>query len=190
MSDAPSPPPSRADRKAAARNRILTAAARAVRDHGAEGVGVAAVMREAGLTHGTFYAHFASKEDLVAQAIGHAAETFLADLAARARTRGVAAAYLDPAHVEDRGEGCAVAALGPEASRMEGDVFEAMAAHVERSIATVQDLLGDPPRATAIAGFATVLGGLILARAATDPGQRDEILAACRDALTGREDRT
>jgi TetR/AcrR family transcriptional repressor of nem operon len=192
--------PKRAQRKEETRRRVLDVAARAVRRHGPAGVSVAAIMREAGLTHGTFYAHFASKDDLVAAAIEHAAVTFRAKLWAEAKAlartepiaRHLGAAYLSPRHATDRAGGCFIAALGPEMTRASAPVAGAFARGVEGSIAMIQAALdeaeGPDPghRARAAASLATAVGGLIIARAAPDEASRDAILQACRDRLAER----
>src|SRR6187397_2688684 len=110
-------------KKEETRERILRAAARAIRKHGYEGVGVAEVMKEAGLTHGGFYAHFRSREEMVASAIGHAgkqsAASLLHSMDARRKKgasplRALVDTYLSVAHMDGTESGCVVAALGSE----------------------------------------------------------------------------
>lgn len=192
-----------ADRgKAASRERILEAAAAAIRRHGPSGVSVASVMQDAGLTHGAFYAHFPSKEALVAEALGHAGERFHARLLDAAegldgveRLTRMAETYLSAEHVADTAGGCAIAALGPELARSEGASRASIAAGVERVIGLVEEAVvdaygpGEGRRDEATALFATVLGGLILARAARDDAEAERILAACRGAVRERAGR-
>jgi AcrR family transcriptional regulator len=106
--------------------RILDAAARAIRRAGHSGASVAEVMKEAGLTHGGFYAHFHSREDMVASAIGHAgkqsSESLLRSIDARRKKgasplRALVDTYLSVAHMDGAESGCVVAALGSEMSR-------------------------------------------------------------------------
>jgi TetR/AcrR family transcriptional repressor of nem operon len=188
-----------ADRKAASRERILEAAAAAIRRHGPGGVSVSSVMKEAGLTHGAFYAHFASKEDLVAAALTHAGNRFCETLdAATDGTAGydrlsrMGAAYMSREHLRHEGVGCPIAAVGPEASRMEGPPREAIAQGVEKAVAMVEEALvgafgpGESRRDEAIATLATSVGAVVLARATGDPAEADRILAACRHALAER----
>lgn len=187
---------SRGLQKAAARARVLDAAARTIREQGVDGVSVAAIMKRAGLTHGGFYAHFASKEDLVAQAIHHAADLYREEMRATAERGGVGAmaeAYLSPDHAGDPGSGCFIAALGPEVARQDGTASEVLADRVDAVIGMIEGVLGArgldsaQARPQAIAALATVVGGMVLARTGKDPERRDAILAACRATLTDME---
>src|SRR2546430_12454803 len=111
-------------KKEETRERILRAAARAIRKHGYEGVGVADVMKEAGLTHGGFYAHFESRDALLAEAGDRAGAESVA-VAARVAAaappgqalQAMMQAYLSPGHMEAIETGCPVAALGSEMPR-------------------------------------------------------------------------
>src|SRR5207302_8006526 len=128
--------PKTLSRKEQTRERILRAAARAIRKHGYEGVGVADVMKEAVLTHGGFYAHFASRDALLAAAVGQAGAESAENL-----NRAIAAAkpggelmalvdtYLDDRHVAapEHGLGCAIAAAGGEVPRQQAEVRRAAA---------------------------------------------------------------
>ena len=105
------------------RERIIQVAAKLFRERGFDGIGVAELMKSAGLTHGGFYGNFTSKEDLMAQACARALEDSLNVMRQLAERDGenalsaVASAYLTPAHRDRPGEGCALAALGAEAAR-------------------------------------------------------------------------
>lgn len=195
-------PTATASRKAASRERILEAAAAAIRRHGPGGVSVSSVMKDAGLTHGAFYAHFASKEDLVAAALTHAGDLFCESLdEATAGTSGaekfrrMGAVYMSREHLRHEGVGCPIAAVGPEASRMEGPPRAAIAQGVEKAIGIVEGaLVGafgryESQRDEAIATLATSVGAVVLARASGDPAKADRILTACRDALAERSAR-
>ena len=189
---------SREEKSAETRRRVLDAAARAIRLHGTEGVSVSEVMKAVGLTHGTFYAHFSSKDDLLAAAVAHAADTYREALKAKAmgedagaRVPGLAAAYLSREHAADPGDGCFIAALGPELGRAPEPVANAFRDGVAKSIAMVEALVPEDATARherAIASLATVVGGVILARAAEDENARDTVLRACRDALAERRE--
>src|SRR5512140_2052428 len=116
-------------RKEAAHERIVSAAARAIRRSGYDGTGVADIMKEAGLTHGGFYAHFASRETLLAEAADRAgaeAVGLSADIAAAAppgqSLQALMRAYLSPQHLEGVEDGCPVAALGSEMHRQAPEV--------------------------------------------------------------------
>jgi len=173
------------DKVAENRRNILAAAARLFAERGFEAVSLAEVMKEAGLTHGGFYGHFASKEDLVAQACAHAVRP--ADEEESKTLLEYTTGYLSPYHRDHRAEGCPFAALGSEAGRQPITARHELTEGLRRMI----DRLGhgapgeDPAerRAKAIASFSTMLGGLVLARLADDPALSDEILAASRDAL-------
>lgn len=169
--------------------RILAEAARLFRERGFSGAGVAEIMQAAGLTHGAFYAHFDSKEALAAEATGRA----LAQTGERVRARADGAAdperafldgYLSATHRDRPGEGCAIAALGPEIAR-----HPAVRAPFTREVGRMVDGLaerlarkdGTAPRRAAIRLLSAAVGALILARAVDDPALSDEILEAVRE---------
>ena len=169
---------------AESRDRIVAAAARLFRERGIDGVGIDAIMEAAGLTHGGFYRHFRSKDDLVAEAVGLVLPRGTApedDLA------GYAARYLSVAHRDDPGRGCVMAALGGDAARGGAGVRRRFAELVSAQIARFLPWFGgsDRPdaRARAIAGLSAMVGALVLARAVDDPALSEEILAAVRASL-------
>ncbi len=171
------------------RDRIIDVAARLFRERGFEGIGVADLMREAGLTHGGFYGHFASKEELMALAAARATEQNRAfwqagsppDKSGPALARQLGR-YLSPAHRDAPGAGCPVAALGMDAARQSGAVREEMGRSVSSMIAALEALLpaeaGTARHEQAIATCATMVGALVMARATTGTPLSDEILAA------------
>src|SRR5689334_7838968 len=115
------------ERKDETRQRILDAAATLFRRHGIDGVGVDAIMREAGLTHGGFYGHFPSKEALAeevcASSLARSAEKWshvAGEVGGREALRELVGAYLDPARVATKGAGCMLPTLGPELARRPG----------------------------------------------------------------------
>src|SRR5438552_14312118 len=128
-------------REQAARNRerIVETAARLFRERGFEGIGVADLMKEAGLTHGGFYGHFSSKEDLVAEASARALMRSLA-LFTSVAERGadplsaIASAYLTSRHRDNPGEGCLLAALGSDVSRPGPTVRRAVTGHMRYTV--------------------------------------------------------
>lgn len=159
------------------RGRILSEAARLFRDKGFEAVSVAEVMKAAGLTHGGFYGHFASKDDLIAQTVAHA-------LAEDRNTGGFddfLAAYLSPAHRDAPASGCPTAAFASDARRQTPEARAAMAAGLVAQIARLTSILqGEGVRdaqAAAIGCWSAAVGAMILARAVEDPALSDEILA-------------
>ena len=168
------------------RGRILDEAARLFRERGFDGVSVAEVMAAAGLTHGGFYGHFESKDALIAAALAYALDP------TRAAGRGKSmadygATYLSAGHRDDHAGGCPFSALGSEAVRATPETRQVMTEAIERQIARFSATApGTAPKArrrAAIAGWASMVGGLILARLADDPALSDEILKATKAAL-------
>ncbi len=170
--------------KAATHERILAIAAERFREAGVDGLSVADLMKAAGLTHGGFYKHFRSREDLVAQAVTRAlGESRTRMAAAGERTRAALIdTYLDPTHRDDIGHGCAITALSADMARAGADArapfTQAIAANIE-AIARLDSAPGDADaRARAITTLSALVGALSLARAVDDPALSDEILAA------------
>jgi len=184
----------------ATRQSILRHAARAIREAGPEQVGVADVMRAAGLTHGGFYAHFPSKDALVAGAIeGMFAEGAARFAAVTGAATGKAAlkawiqSYLSPDHRDNRAGGCAVAALNTEASRLEPVARAAFEAGLRGIAARFVRHLSPPlppeeAEAAAWSLMAELSGTLALARVTADPKLSNRILEAGRDAAMRRLD--
>lgn len=166
------------------RRRILEAAGRLFREKGFAAVTVAEVMEAAGLTHGGFYGHFASKEDLAAQALAQALAPAPREPGKAQDLAGFVAAYLSASHRDQPGSGCALAALGSEAARQPAPVRRAFTEGVEARLARMQEALPDRDRAAALAAISQLVGAVMLARAVDDPALSDEILAAGRGALT------
>ncbi|QOY92631.1 TetR/AcrR family transcriptional regulator [Massilia sp. UMI-21] len=174
-------------------HRIVEAASRAVRRHGYAGVGVAEVMKEAGLTHGGFYAHFDSRDALLVAAIEHAGAISSAELdegiAARTRDTGSALRalielYLSDEQLADPERGCVVGALASEMPRQEEAVRNASAQRADRLVRRVASALpegADPAQAGVIAG--ALVGNLQLARIHGDRAEGRAALAAARQVL-------
>src|SRR6202007_3233165 len=157
--------------------RIVKKASVRLREKGAHGIGVADLMKEAGLTHGGFYAHFASREALVIEAFTHAMDCSTerwreqtVDIPADKRLAKIVNSYLAPVHRDDPGHGCAVPALGAEIARESPKTRRAFAAKLEQMIGTLAEQLpGVAPKAArkqAMASLATMMGTLVLARIA------------------------
>ncbi len=182
----------RVSRQQAAENRqrIVEAAARLFRERGFEGVGIDAVMKAAGLTHGGFYGHFASKDALIAEAVAQAMDASLSWQDGVTGVDELAAAYLSPRHCADRAGGCAVAALGADYARQSKGLRQAVADGVRRQVDRIAGLLrhgtSTGRRRRAIATYAGMVGALTLARAVDDPALAEEILAAARETF-GKE---
>jgi AcrR family transcriptional regulator len=167
-------------RKEATHERILETAARAIRRGGYGGAGVAEIMKEAGLTHGGFYAHFDSREEMLAEAADRAGAdgmAMLARVAALAPPKKALEAmlrtYLSKEHVEAIETGCAAAALGSEMPRQAPKVRRAATRRIKEMIDLVARQLPDwgQPGAheRALVTVSTALGALVLARAVDDP---------------------
>jgi TetR/AcrR family transcriptional repressor of nem operon len=178
--------------------RIVKKASVRLRERGAHGIGVADLMKDAGLTHGGFYAHFDSREALVVEAFAFAMDRSMErwrKLAEQTppekRLATIVDSYLTPLHRDDPGRGCAVPALGAEIARESPKTRKAFAAKLEQMIEMIAEQIPDAPRKTArkraMASLATMMGTLVMARVAGNGEFSDEILAAGRDAVLDRE---
>ena len=175
-------------------DRIVGVAARALRRNGYAGVGVADVMKEAGLTHGGFYAHFGSRDAMLVEALARAGRDSSAAAAEKIQarvTRGDSAFralidfYLSEAHLSGAEQGCPVAALASEMSRQPPELLAASAERVHALIQSVQQVLppqeGAKAKAQVIAS--TLIGALQLARVLGANVQGRALLAAARKSL-------
>jgi TetR/AcrR family transcriptional regulator, transcriptional repressor for nem operon len=182
-------------RKEVTHERIVGAAARAIRRSGYDGTGVADIMKEVGLTHGGFYAHFDSREGMLAEAAdraGAATVVVLARVAAAAPPKkeleAMLRAYLSKEHVEGMDSGCAIAALGSEMPRQAPKVRRAATRRIKEMIDLVARQSPDwgQPGAheRALVTVATALGTLVLARAVDDPKLSDALREAALNHLT------
>ena len=175
--------------KEASHERIVSAAARAIRRDGYDGTGVADIMKEAGLTHGAFYAHFASREAMLAEAAARAC----ADSAAIA-AQAVASvppeqaltfmlhAYLSRENLEQVERGCPLAALGSETARQTPEVRRANTRYLKEMVDLVARQSpdwGQPAvHERALVTVATMVGTLLLARVADEPALSDSLREA------------
>ena len=173
------------------RARILSEAARLFRERGLSGVGVDALTEAAGLTHGSLYSQFGSKERLAAEAMEEAmAGSALARIPQDAgpdALAGIVASYLSTAHRDRPGKGCAFAALGCEVARQGPTLRKTFTAGVRIAVARLAPLLPGSRRKMredrALALLSGMVGALILARAVDDPALSDQILAATAKEL-------
>jgi TetR/AcrR family transcriptional regulator, transcriptional repressor for nem operon len=177
--------------------RIVKRAAVRLRERGAHGIGVADLMKEAGLTHGGFYAHFDSREALVIEAMAHVMDRsterwrkLREQTPPEKRLATIVDSYLTPLHRDDPGHGCAVPALGAEIARESPKTRKAFAAKLEQMIdmlaAQIPDVPAKAARKQAMTTLATMMGTLVMARIAGNGEFSDEILAAGRDAVLTR----
>jgi AcrR family transcriptional regulator len=181
--------------KEASHERIVAAAARAIRRSGYDGTGVADIMKEAGLTQGAFYAHFESREAMLAEAAQRACAE-----AATAATGTVASvppeqalstmlrAYLSPEHLQNAELGCPLAALGSETVRQAPEVRRVTTRHIKEMIDLVARQLPDWGQAgaheRALVTIATLVGTVLLARTVDDPALSSSLCDAALKRLT------
>lgn len=179
------------DKKRQTRERILAAAGQIVRERGLSGVAVDGVMKAAALTHGGFYAHFASREALIgetlAQAVGQMRAVLFAGLDDRSGVewlRAVVRRYLSRRHRDSTAEGCPIPALLSELARTSPANRQVFEAHLRQVLAEVAQKCPPGPGLEsydrALATIALSIGGVALARAVSDPALSDRILAACQ----------
>ena len=173
------------DHKQATRQRILEAAGRRFKQDGIDGAGVAAVMSDAGLTNGAFYAHFASKEDLVANVLADQLraqrQSFDAQPPDRRGLEAFIRSYLSPQHRDQCADGCPSAALLDEIARRPAATKHVYTDELMRVIDDIASRLGptnaEAARTDALTLFGLMLGTLQLARALTDRDLSDQLLA-------------
>ncbi|MCX7318875.1 MAG: TetR/AcrR family transcriptional regulator [Hyphomicrobiales bacterium] len=180
------------EHKAETHARIVKKASVRLRERGAHGIGVADLMKEAGLTHGGFYAHFDSREALVVEAFEYAMDRSIArwrqqsaDTTPEERFSSIVNAYLSPQHRDNPGHGCAMPALGAEIAREGPKTRRAFAAKLDDMIGLLAEQLpGGPDRARkqAMATLATLMGTILMARIAGTGEMSDEFLKVGRDA--------
>ena len=186
----------RVTRKQAEANRekVLDVAGTLFRERGFEGIGVADIMKRAGLTHGGFYGQFASKDDLAAEAT----ERVLKNPRWQERLTGkpnpsfaeVVRGYLSPDHRDDPGTGCLIAALGSDTARQPRTVRRALTdgfrVRLDAWMKLVPGRSVAARREKALVTMATLVGALVIARAVDDPALSDEMLEATATELRRR----
>jgi TetR/AcrR family transcriptional regulator, transcriptional repressor for nem operon len=166
------------------REKILEVAGALFRERGFDGIGVADIMKSAGLTHGGFYGHFASKDDLAAETTARvlAREGWLQTLTGNLSPSfgDVVRSYLTPRHRDDAGHGCLLAALGSDVARQPRSVRRAFTEGCRLRLEALQKLLpgrsAAARRERAVATMAGLVGALVLSRAVDDPKLSTEIL--------------
>ena len=171
----------RVEETAAKHERIVKEASRLFRERGFENVSVAEVMKAAGLTHGAFYAHFGSKEELQAAAVAYGQKVSLGRLQHSKRKKSkesFADRYLSRWHRDNPGDGCTMAALAQEVARSTPELKAAF----EQGLEEILPAIGGE-RKEAIFQAAAMIGGVVLARAVHDPRFSDEILESVLQKL-------
>lgn len=163
------------------RSRILMEAGRLFREKGFDAVSVAEVMKAAGLTHGGFYGHFASKDDLIAQTLAE----ILADTGPSGGNLSTwLDSYLSPRHRDNPAKGCPTASLAAD-TRLQGDAARAaltngLRTQIDRMAAAIPGDTEDEKRRATIGNWAAMVGALVLSRAVDDPLLSDELLRQTR----------
>lgn len=186
-----------AEHKQRTRESVVQQASEAIRRHGPEKVSVAALMAKAGLTHGGFYAHFDSKDDLILAAISHMFDDQYARFTKWTEGMPPAQAlehfidrYLSPLHRDHPDKGCPVAALSNEVGRMSSKARKCFDAGVARMVRGIADLIRAHPRADAetlaTSVVAEMVGALAIARAVADPGLSRKTLEAAKHSVKTR----
>ncbi len=179
------------EQAAANREKILEVAGTLFRERGYDGIGVADIMKRAGLTHGGFYGHFPSKDELAAEITSRVLgrEGWLERLTGKphATMADFVRSYLAPRHRDDPGRGCLFAALGADVPRQAKPVRRAFTEGLRGRLDAIRDLMpgrtAAARRRKALATMSALVGGLILSRAVDDPELSDEILDATAASL-------
>jgi TetR/AcrR family transcriptional repressor of nem operon len=180
-----------AEQKAETHERILAAAARSFREHGSDGPGVARLMKEVGLTHGGFYRHFETKEDLYVDAVTKGFQEAADRMVAAAvkappgeQLRAIIEHYLSLEHLENPGRGCVLSTLASEIARqrpaIRTRINAAMKAYMERLLRFLPGKNDAEKRRQFMVLFPAMAGTLMTARATGDPATRKEMLALSR----------
>jgi len=185
----------RVSREQAAENRkrIVKTAGRLFREKGFDGIGVADLMKAAGLTHGGFYGHFDSKESLMAEAISEQLKESVSRWRQRsadnpeAPLQAIVDAYLSDDHRDAKALSCAIPALASEASKQSPAVRDSFSDGANSLIDVLADTMPEATpqerRQSAIVAFSAMVGSLMLSRAVGDKALSDEILHAARSAF-------
>jgi len=172
--------------KADSHERIVRVAAARFREAGVDNRSVAELMSEAGLTHGGFYRHFDSREDLVAEVAEHLMTQFeqrLPEVAAQG-FGALLDGYLSTTHRDNPGNGCAVAALAKDMATGNGRARSAYTRQVRLYLDLLAGLTGDGDRQQAILTLSALVGAIQLARAVDDESLSAEVLTAVRESLS------
>ncbi|HXS11075.1 MAG TPA: TetR/AcrR family transcriptional regulator [Acidobacteriaceae bacterium] len=184
----------RPEHKAEVRQKIVKDASRRVRAQGLSGAAVAAVMHDAGLTHGGFYKHFTSKNELLLESLSEGFQQ-IADSLVQAAQRSqpgtawktIVKAYLSPEHCDHAEAGCPLAALAPELARvdkpMKPRVVEQLTSYKNRILPFMPGRRAADKERAFIAIFSTMLGAIGIARILPDPRARARVLATARRFL-------
>ncbi len=184
----------RPEHKAEVHQKIVRDASRRVRGEGLNGAGVAAVMRDTGMTHGGFYKHFGSKDELLLESLGEAFRE-IADRWARVGEeakpgtawKAIVKAYLSLEYCDHAERGCPITALAPELARLDkkmtGQVFAELVNYKDRMVPFMPGRLTADKERAFFAIFSTMIGAIQIARMLPEPAMREKVLANARDFL-------
>jgi TetR/AcrR family transcriptional repressor of nem operon len=182
------------EHKAETHTKIVKDAARRVRAEGITGAAVSAVMRDAGMTHGGFYKHFGSKDELLMESLGEAFEETADRLARAAESsrpgeawKAIVKVYLSPEHCGHAEFGCPLASLAPELARaektMKGRILGELEKYKNRMLPYMPGRRSADKERAFYAIFSTMIGAVAIARMLPDGAARASVLAGARDFL-------
>jgi len=179
------------EEKALSREKILVAASLRIREHGLDGFSITDVMKDAELTHGGFYKHFSSRNELVAAALGHAlhGSELVYDETSSPSLNAIVSEYLSTAHRDSPGEGCAVSALGSEVARADEKTRSVMAAHLRKYQEKMSEAI-DGTKESQLASplVCTMMGALILSRLIDDESASNNVLEQAKTFILSFSD--
>ena len=184
----------RPEHKVEVHRKLLKDASRRVRAEGITGAAVSSVMRDSGLTHGGFYKHFGSKDDLLAQSLSEAFREmadYLTQVAEKSQPgtawKAIVKAYLSPEHCDHAERGCPLAALAPELARadhaMKGPIRAALIKYKARMLPLMPGRQTAEKERAFFTIFSTMIGAVAIARVLPDQAARARVLASARDFL-------
>jgi TetR/AcrR family transcriptional repressor of nem operon len=182
------------EHKSEVHQKIVQDASRRVRSEGITGAAVAAVMRDAGLTHGGFYKHFGSKDELLLESLSEAFREmgdFLTHAGERSRPgtawKAIVKAYLSPEHCDHAECGCPLAALAPELARagmaLKAPILSDLIQYKSRLLPWMPGRRAADKERAFFAIFSTMIGAIAIARILPDQAARARVLASARDFL-------
>jgi TetR/AcrR family transcriptional regulator, transcriptional repressor for nem operon len=182
------------EHKAEVHQKIVRDASRRVRTEGLNGAGVAAVMRDTGLTHGGFYKHFGSKDELLLESLREAFREIADNLAHTAEQphpeaawKAIVKAYLSLEYCDHAERGCPLTALAPELARvdkrMRGQIVTELVKYKDRMLPFMPGRRTADKERAFFAIFSTMIGAIEIARMLPEPAMREKVLASTRDFL-------